>query len=453
MAGLCRLAFRAPDTAFELAVPADVPLADLLPTVVGYAGGDLDEKGLEHAGWLLQRLGEPPLDQESTPDALGLRDGETLYLRPRRDALPEVHFDDVVDGLAGALRARSDTWRPALTKRLLLGLVLVSLAVGWLVLTLPGPAALREAVGAAVAVLVLAGAAAASRAIGDAATGTALGAALVPFVALVGALIPAGAGDLLGARLLAGGASAAGASVLALAVVGGAAPLFIGGAVTSILAGIAGAVALCGVPITHAVAAIAVIAVAFGSFVPAIAFRLSGLRLPLLPSNAEQLQENIEPYPSEVVLSRGAVADNYMTALYVSTGLVCLACLVVLASGSGWAVYTLATVLSLLMLVHGRAVRSVLQRLAVVVPGAVGIVLLLLQLSGGLAPAGRMLVVAGVLVVAAALAVAAWTVPGRRLLPYWGRAVDWLHSLLAISLLPLVLLVLGVFHVLRAING
>jgi hypothetical protein len=43
-------------------------------------------------------------------------------------------------------------------------------------------------------------------------------------------------------------------------------------------------------------------------------------------------------------------------------------------------------------------------------------------------------------------------VPGRRLVPYWGRAAEILHSLVAISLLPLVLWVLGVYGELRAIG-
>ncbi|NEA12144.1 type VII secretion integral membrane protein EccD, partial [Streptomyces sp. SID10692] len=60
---------------------------------------------------------------------------------------------------------------------------------------------------------------------------------------------------------------------------------------------------------------------------------------------------------------------------------------------------------------------------------------------------------AGLLAAAAAVAIAAWTVPGRRLVPYWGRAGEILHSALAIAVLPLALWVLGVYGALRAING
>src|ERR1700754_4606820 len=94
-AGLCRLTVCAPAKIIELAVPPDVPVADLLPAVLGYGGDDLGETGLEHEGWVLQRLGETPLDQEATLDSLGLHDGDTVYLRPRTEALPEVRLDDL----------------------------------------------------------------------------------------------------------------------------------------------------------------------------------------------------------------------------------------------------------------------------------------------------------------------------------------------------------------------
>ncbi|MGH3374441.1 MAG: EsaB/YukD family protein, partial [Actinoallomurus sp.] len=116
-AGLCRLRFRAPEKMFELAVPADVPLADLLPAIIGHAGSDLEEKGLDHGGWVLQGLGADPLDEERTAESLGLHDGDELYFRPRREAMPPVHFDDLVDGVATGMRSRGDSWRPEATYR------------------------------------------------------------------------------------------------------------------------------------------------------------------------------------------------------------------------------------------------------------------------------------------------------------------------------------------------
>src|SRR6185312_2377795 len=100
MAELCRLTVRAPAKSIDLAVPADVPVADLLPAVLGYGGDDLGEAGLEHEGWVLQRLGGAPLDHEASLESLGLRDGDTVYLRPRTEAMPEVRLDDIVHGIS-----------------------------------------------------------------------------------------------------------------------------------------------------------------------------------------------------------------------------------------------------------------------------------------------------------------------------------------------------------------
>ncbi|WP_031110615.1 EsaB/YukD family protein, partial [Streptomyces sp. NRRL S-146] len=93
VAELCRLTVRAPSVSVDLAVPADVPVADLLPTLLRYVGEEAEEAGLDHAGWVLQRLGDAPLDEETTLGRAGLADGAVLYLRPHTEALPEARLD------------------------------------------------------------------------------------------------------------------------------------------------------------------------------------------------------------------------------------------------------------------------------------------------------------------------------------------------------------------------
>jgi type VII secretion integral membrane protein EccD len=455
VAGLCRLRFHAPETGFELAVPADVPLADLLPAIIGYAGQELPEQGIDHGGWVLQRLGGEPLDDDRSPLDLGLFDGDALYLRPRHEALPPVHFDDLVDGLASGMRERTDSWRPALTHHLAVAVGLVVLAAGLGLLLLPGPAHLRDLAAGLTGLLLLIGAVSASRAVGDGGAGTALGAAAVPYLALAGLLVPTGphGAELTGARLLAGASAAAGGAVLALAAVAGAAPLFLATGVLALLGVVGGGLALAGLSALQTAAALAVLAVVLGAFIPSASFRLSGLRLPALPRNADELQEHIEPFPAEEVLSRGEVADGYLTAFHLVLALVATGALTLLARGHGWAPVTMAATLSLLLLLHGRALGSIYQRLAVLLPGCYGGLLLAARLALHAGTGGRLAVLAGLLLVATALLVAAWTLPGRRLLPYWGRAADLLHTLAAVALLPLALTVTGAVHALRAMGG
>ncbi|MGW6688101.1 type VII secretion integral membrane protein EccD [Streptomyces sp. NPDC054961] len=456
MAGLCRLRFRGPLKVVELSVPSDVPLGDLLPTVVGFSGKDgedLAEEAVEAGGWVLQRLGAEPLDEELSAEALGLKDGEELQLRHRRDTMPLVHFDDLVDGIATGLRERGDSWRPVMTHHLALAVALLALAGGIVLLALPGPDQQRITAAAVTGVLLLLCAGSASRAVGDAGAGTALGAAAVPYLALAGALLPGGGGDPTAARVLAGSSAAAGGAVLALAAVACAAPLFLGLALTAALGMAAGAVALAGLPLGHTASLVAVLVVVVGAFAPSLSFRMSGLRLPALPRNAEELQENIEPFPAADVLARSAVADGYLTAFHVVVGAACAGCLTLIAGQDGWAPAALTAALSALLALHARTVGSVPQRLSLLLPAIYGLALLTGGFAAGLAPGERPMLLTALVAVAGVAAVVSWTVPGRRLLPYWGRIADLLHSLAALSLLPLALTVAGVFQLVRAVGG
>ncbi|MYW11906.1 type VII secretion integral membrane protein EccD, partial [Streptomyces sp. SID2563] len=130
VADLCHLTVRAPARTIDLSVPSDVPVADLLPTVLRYAGEDIEETGLEHDGWILQRLGGRPLDDEATLATLGLTDGDVLHLRPRTDALPEVRLDDLVDGIASVTRDRLHDWSEGAARHLLRALVAVAVLAG-----------------------------------------------------------------------------------------------------------------------------------------------------------------------------------------------------------------------------------------------------------------------------------------------------------------------------------
>ncbi|MEN8651641.1 type VII secretion integral membrane protein EccD [Streptomyces sp. 21So2-11] len=456
--GLCRLTVRTPERLIDLAVPADVPVADLLPILLDHAGDDLAEKGIEHGGWVLQRLGEKPLDEESTPEALSLRDGETLFLRPRTEALPAIHFDDLVDGVATTMRGRPHGWAARTSRWLLRGTAVVLLAAGLLVLALPGGStAVRAAVAAGAGLLLLFGAASASRAVGDSAAGAAIGVLVAPYLALAGALLPAGdAGpQLLGSRLLAGSAAAAGGAILAVAAVAAFVPLLLCAAVIAIAGAVWGVLMLTmDVPASHAASIVAVLTVVFGGMVPGISFRLSGLKLPPLPANAEQLQEGIEPHPNQRVVTRTALAEEWMTALYTATGLVCAGVLTALVlDRPNTASLVTSAVLSVLLLLHARGIGNVWQRPAVMLPGLYGLVLMALHAAGALTPEQRPALLAAMLAVAAMAAIASWTVPGRRMLPHWGRAADILHSLTAVALIPLALWVLGVYAALRGATG
>ncbi|MEU5641339.1 type VII secretion integral membrane protein EccD [Streptomyces milbemycinicus] len=459
VADLCRLTVRAPAQSVDLAVPSDVPVADLLPAVLGYGGEDLGETGIDHGGWVLQRLGGGPMDEERTLDSYDLRDGETLYLRPRTEALPEAHLDDLVAGISDTMRSRPYGWTPEASRRLLLGLAVTVLTAGLVVLALPGGSVGVRALCAAVTgLLLVAGAGSASRAVGDAGAGATLGFMAAPYLAFAGWLLPGGdvtgahANEVVGSRLLASCVAGAGGAIVVLAAVAAYAALFLGIGVVAVFGAITGTLMITADLAPHHVAGIiALAAVVLGAFVPSLSFRMSGLKVPPLPTNAQQLQEGIEPHPTAAVAGRTALADGWMSSLYGAVGATCAACLGALAWYANLPSVLTVVALSLLLMLHARGLGNTWQRLSLTLPGAAGLLLLILVGAESYAPDRRPLVAAGLLGLTAVIAILSWTVPGRRLVPYWGRAAEILHYLMALSLLPLVLWALGVYSALRGL--
>src|SRR5438067_2605348 len=129
-AGISRVTVVAPTTRVDLALPNDVPLASLLPTLLQYAGDELADEGAAAGGWVLSRLGGKTLDSGRSPAQLGIRDGEVLYFTRRADAAQDLVFDDVVDAVATATQNRAGRWQTATTRRFALTLATLALLGG-----------------------------------------------------------------------------------------------------------------------------------------------------------------------------------------------------------------------------------------------------------------------------------------------------------------------------------
>ncbi len=204
----------------------------------------------------------------------------------------------------------------------------------------------------------------------------------------------------------------------------------------------------------QAAGVIALLAVILGAFVPSLSFRMSGMRMPPLPTNAQQLQEGIEPHSPSGTAARAILADGWMSSLYAAVGTVCAGCVAVLARHADLAALIMVLALSLLLLLlHSRGLGNAWQRLSLTVPGALGPLLLILLDAASDEPDQRFLMVGVLLALTACVSIASWTVPGVRLVPYWGRAAEILHTLAAVALLPLALWVLGVYGFLRGLMG
>ena len=83
-----RVTLVAPRTRVDLALPSDVPFADLLAHAAALRRRRPRRRPHAKEGWALTRLGGVSLDSSRTPAQLDVRDGELLYLRPRGAEAP-----------------------------------------------------------------------------------------------------------------------------------------------------------------------------------------------------------------------------------------------------------------------------------------------------------------------------------------------------------------------------
>ncbi|WP_203813440.1 type VII secretion integral membrane protein EccD [Paractinoplanes tereljensis] len=442
----CRLVVCGPDRQIELAVPAGVVLADLLPALLHHLGEDLADTGLAHGGWVLQRLGESPLDEDSSVTDLGLRDGDTVHLRPRSEQIPPVSFDDLIDGIAAGSRSRSGLWRPEMGHWAAWAALALLLPVGLVAVALPGPELPRAITAAVAAVICVIGAAAAGRMAGERQAAAIIAVAGIGFGALAGLILP---GSFGGPALFAASVTAGAVAVVTAAAVGWGGPV-VAGFLASVLL-IAGGAAVEAFTGLSAPGLVAVAGTLLAVMVPLTAFRLAGQRLTPLPTQPEHLQQDIDPEPSEQVLHGAARTDRYMTALYAGLAVPVAVSLVLLARESGWAPAALVLVTAAARLTAARTMTSAWHRLAQAVPAAAGLVTL-----AGYALAAvewRLLAVPLVLALAVVVIVLGRKVPGRRLMPYWGRVGDILQLLTTVAMVPVLLAVLGVYGFARALGG
>lgn len=125
----------------------------------------------------------------------------------------------------------------------------------------------------------------------------------------------------------------------------------------------------------------------------------------------------------------------------------------VLAAYPGWPSSSAGVCVSVVLLLQARGLSGVWHRVFLLGPGVYGPVAL--AVGGGLlgGDTARMVLFGLLLVAALVLLLAAWSVPGTRPVPHWGRAGELVQSLAAIVLVCLVPANLGLLALLRGIGG
>jgi type VII secretion integral membrane protein EccD len=453
---LCRLTVCGHGRSADLAVPIHAPLIDLLPVLAGRLDEGLADIGLEHGGWVLQRLGGQPLRDDLSVAILGLHDGDVVHLRLRAGQLPASDVDELIDDVATGISGRPGPWGPQIARRLLTALLAVPLAAGLVVLA-GHQGALSDVIAAVLAVVLLGLTVATSRALADRPAASVLGAAAICYAGLAAAELPMlHGGHVLAtpaavrSALLAGTAGATGAAAAVTLVRGGRHPAL----VATILAGCLatagfGLAAVTRLDLASIAGLLLALIMPLGNWVPVLAFRLARMRLDLTPSSPEEVQADLDPVSAETVQERTRRADQYMTALYAGLAVDVVGCLTILGLSTGWAARVVAIDVIVLMLLHSRVLVAARHRLASIIPAAVGAAVLVsaagLRSAGHAWPALFVVLVVG----AGLLLVGERSLPGHKLLPHWGRAGDLLQTLAAVALIPAVLWQLNLYEFAR----
>ncbi len=437
-----------PTRRIDVALPGSVSLGECLPTVLKFSGYESTSPQEAVHAWVLQRLGEDPLDTTKRVAALNLRDGETLHLRQRENVMPDAAFDDVVDAVTTATTARP-SWTPPQSQwaavvamcALLVGIPVVML--GSADLAAPFGGLVEAGLTLFVGLLALVGSIVLSRAFGSYLPAAGLSWASVTLAAVGGLyLMPTQPWSL---RVLLASACAlvfSATSWLAarvqpyavLAIVLASAALLLASMVM-VLTGAA-----------TAVAAVAVaVVLAMTSALPTLSYHAARVAMPNLPATAEALMADDQPVQSDIV-TRAITADKVLGAFLTATGVTVILLMVPILAAGSWLGLALGAAVAVALMLRARAFVGRTQRTALLVSGlVVGAAVIALTLLA-LSPLWRAVAGIGIAVFAvAALAGYAAAMYDKILTPVWGRFGDILEWLSIMAIVPLVLGVLDVY--------
>jgi type VII secretion integral membrane protein EccD len=458
MTSTCRLTVITPKWRVDLAVPVDIPVSDLLATLVRSMGSELADDGAAHGGWVLQQLGKPPLEPSSTLAAASVRDGDVLRLRPGSSQLPELAFDDVLDAVAFGVNDRTPRWRAQHTGRASVLFASAALLFSLITALLSGPKWVGPSVAAGVTAAALLGAAAAlGRAYGQRSAGITAGSFAVAFAAASGAMALGDKHALWAfgsTQLLPALCAAVFAAVVAVILLGTGVTIF----VAIVAAGVLGAIGtgvsnIASLGVYGSSALVAAITLACSPFLPMLAFRLSRLPLPSIPSSAEDLRRDTSRVEGATVLDQAVRADQFLTGLVSATGITIGASAALLTTG-GISDRVLAGVLGAICLLRSRLFTGRGQRIAMLIAGGVAGLALLITRAFATHETTRVLAfVVPATVLALVFLVMAVALPDRRLAPTWARFADIVESMLVLSVIPLALGVIGVYGAVRNLSN
>ncbi|WP_245849070.1 type VII secretion integral membrane protein EccD [Mycobacterium palustre] len=309
--GLRRVSVHAGTADVDLALPAEVPVAVLIPSIVDFLDGSGD---CEAKRYQLFTPGACALDSSKTLAQNGIRDGDVLVLTHTPTPRLTPRCDDVAEAVASALRAgrapgprrRSARLVGAMAAGCLTGIGAVVLIRNEMRANGFGEDGAAAGIAAAAGVIALLGAAVAHRSYRDAMAALALSVTGIAFSAVAGLLTVPGGPGLPNALLAA--AAAAATAVLAIRAVGCGVVALTAIACAATLAALAalGGV-LTGAPVAAVGSVLTLTSLGLIGWAPRISLLLAGLSPRLTPP--------LDHEPADDLADKAFRAEGWLTGL------------------------------------------------------------------------------------------------------------------------------------------
>lgn len=477
--GFCRVTIVAPDSRIDVALPDDVPVADLYPEILRLSR-QRPEAGAP-VGYHLVRRDGTVLDSSRSFAAQRILDGELLTLRPFSDSLPPAVFDDVSDAVASAVSRDRALWNTDLTRAAGLtgGAVLPALLafVAWNADPRHDMHSLPGALAGIVGLVLVAVAAVRARVYDDRASSVALGLGALANAGVGGSgLLPLATGQGIGKLQF---LLACAAVLLASVILTLCSPRRDGPFVAFVLASGLGLTAVFVALLAHWTPAeiaglCAPVAVGSLAFLPGLSLRFARLPIGFDPPSAATRgaygtdPEPLGPVDAERVVAQARRGHELLVGLVSGCALPAVVSAAVLAFSDGVWGQLLALATGVALLMRAQLFRYTAQVAPVLAAGLGSLVLLGLGLAlhppvsavreaveGNSADLDLRTVwlVAAIAATAALVTVTGLVASRSGLSPFWGRFLELAEGFVLLTLVPLALAVFDVYATVRAMTS
>lgn len=467
---LCRLTVLSTHSQVDMAVPATIPLALLVPGIVDTirshrGSNDFDDvvEEYEPSEWVLAKIGQAPLSSTLTLNEHGIRDGDLLVLESAHASAPAPLFDDIMYNVATAGSEQDSEWTADSARVMGSAIALLTTLVGSFALlwsTRNGENLIGAGFAVLMALLFLIAGALTSRVYGDVRSAVVLGCASLPVAFTGGALfVP---GDFGAPHLLLGSALTGVTAILGLRVSGVGLSLFTAAASVALLATPAALVGTLTNADAHEIAAGTLAVTLIGlAFSARVSMLMAKLPLPPVPAPGTSVDPSEDDPDDQVarlsyddLISRSTRARQYLTGLVSSMALATLLCALVAAQSTTGGIYWPGTALAVssaaVLMFRGRTYSSIHQAVPLVASGAAILVLLLTGAAVTVSAWSVAVFAVAMLFVVAALALGILA-PQQTFSPVMRRVAELIDLAFIASIVPLVCWVTSLYSMMRGL--